>query len=418
MLKPEVIFIFPYSPTPWDGIRFGFDFFVHQQVWLSVLDLSALVPSRSDQGREFLHSPFIKKINSYAQFEDIVKAASLRGAIFIDCINGLAGLRYKTRHIFRIFKKYNSNYYVVELGSLPLHGTNQQKKMVNKIKKITQFAKLFKYVRWRLGNSYIDFKTRYFASHQLPKKIFVGKTELLNKYLKRYRLHDDIVTPIHSFDYDRYLDYQDRLQHPQHEKLLLPKRYAVFLDQALSNHSDFGKSISFKPVTAEKYAVSMKSAFDKIEALTGLEVVIAENPRAHYKDSEPFYGDRLMIRDKTLELVANSELVLAHNSTSINFAVLFDKPVLLLKTAEMLNAFGFNSLIDNMAHALNVKAVCVDEPGAMTTIDLQAFANWPRNYQTYMYKYVKTEGQIDKNTWQFVLDEIMENSKVIDVAGR
>lgn len=418
MLKKQIIYIFPYSLTAWDATRYGFDFMLAQGVELKVFDLSMLVSSRSDTGRKFLHTNYIKKISSYLELETVVRQAA-NTAIFIDCINGLAGLRWQSRHIFRLFKKYNIQYFIVEIGSLPLQVTINRKQIINKLKKALQIKKLFVFLQWKLGKSIVDWRARYFHHYQLPAKIFVGHTELLQSYLNRYNLTKDRIIPIHSFDYDRYLNYQNTQKHiiPDEgqvkldEEQVLPnndKGICVFLDQALIQHSDFGKSIGFCPVTAQKYFPSINKFFDKLEKLTGLNIVIAVNPRTQYDKTPQIFGGRPLIKDKTLELVAQSSLVLVHNSTAVNFAVLFNKPILFLKTSEMLNAYGFTNLIDNMASALETKTVCIDHDDDVENAGLQDYTNWERNFSNYKYKYVMTKDLKNKTTWEIVLDELCE----------
>lgn len=407
MLKKQVVFIFPYSLTAWDATRYGFDFLLDQDIDLKVFDLSMLVSSRSDKGHEFLQTAYIKKISSYLELETEIRQRAST-AIFIDCINGLAGFRWQSRHIFKLFKKYNIQYFIVEIGSLPLQVKVNSKQIINKLKKVLQIKKLFIFLKWKLGKMLVDWQVKYFHQFQLPAKIFVGHTELLQSYLKRYNLGQDCIVPIHSFDYDRYLHYQNN-QTSQEQVMPNPnkdKGTCVFLDQALIQHSDFGKSISFCPVSAQKYFPSINKFFDKLEQLTGLNVVIAVNPRAQYDKTPNIFGDRLLIKDKTLELVAQSSLVLVHNSTAVNFAVLFNKPILLLKTTEMLNAYGFSTLIDNMASALGVKTICIDHDDDINNAGLHHFANWERNFSNYKYKYVMTKDLAHKTTWEFVLDEV------------
>lgn len=404
MIKKQIIFIFPYSLTAWDATRYGFQFLLSRNVDFKVFDLSNLISSRSDTGRIFLKDAYIKKIVSYAELESEVALAA-KEAVFIDCINGLAGLRWQSRKIFRLFKKYNVEYFIVEIGSLPLQVAVNGKQMMNKLKKALHFKKLWAFLQWKLGRIVVDLLARYFNRYQLPAKIFVGHTEMLQSYLNRYGLTKDCVIPIHSFDYDRYLTYQK-----QNEKVPVigekNKGICVFLDQGLVQHSDFGKSISFCPVTSEKYFPSMKKFFDKIESLTGLRVVIAVNPRVPYDNSPQIFGARPLIKDKTLELVAESSLVIAHNSTAVNFAVLFNKPILFVKTHEMLNAYGFANLLDNMAKALGAKTVCIDHDHDMEKVAVKDYASWQTNFTDYKYKYVMTKDLANKITWEFVLDQL------------
>ena len=62
------------------------------------------------------------------------------------------------------------------------------------------------------------------------------------------------------------------------------------------------------------------------------KILIASHPRADYSRKNPFLN-REIIKNKTIELVDNADIVLAHTSTSISFAVLFKSEALDCKLA-------------------------------------------------------------------------------------
>jgi hypothetical protein len=70
----------------------------------------------------------------------------------------------------------------------------------------------------------------------------------------------------------------------------------------------------------------------------------------------------------------------------------------------MRNTFGFRSLIHNMANALGVQKVCIDNEKAVQSLDLQHYTTWQRNFSQYKHKYVMTKDIADKTTWEFVMD--------------
>jgi hypothetical protein len=392
----SLIYIFPYSPTAWDAKKFGFDFFLQSGLDFQVFDLSALISSRVDTGVAYLQGDYIKKIPSYSALEqEIIKTAAT--AVYIDGINGING-----RHIYRLFKKYNVQYYAVEVGSLPILSQPGAKNFLNKIKKIIDFKKLRSYLRWRAGKLLTYWQWKYLSFYQLPAKVFVGNSDLLDHFLNKYRITQSNVVPIHSFDYDRYLA-QHRLAEQQP---LVEGKFCVFLDQMLATHTDFGKSVSFSPVTASEYLPSLNHFFDQIEKRTGLQVVIAASPRSQYEKTPEIFGHRLVIKDKTLELVAQSSMVLLHTTTAVSFAVLYDKPILLLKTWEMTNAPGYGNLLNNMARALNITPVCIDDTADVAKLDLENYASWQREYDDYKYKYVKTKNVSDKLTWEILMAQL------------
>jgi hypothetical protein len=409
--KTELIFIFPYALTAWDAIKFGLPALQKGALTLRVLDLSALICTRASHGVPLLQESYITKIHSYAQLATVL-AATARTAIYIDNINGINGFQWQGRRIFELFKQYNVDYCIVEVGSLPILNSGKTN-LFSKLKKMVHVKKVFAYAKWKLGKHLAHYQWQQ-QRYQLPKKIFIGNSDMLNNYLERYQLDATLVVPIHSFDYDRYLTYL-RENPPQLKQAT--ERTCVFLDQMLATHSDFGKNVSFSPVTAAKYIPSLNRFFDMIEAKLGLKIIIAASPRSNYEATPAIFGNRTIIKDKTLELVANSSLVLMHTTTAVSFPVLFDKPIMLLKTAEMVNAHGFANLLDNMARALNLTPINIDDEAALAQVDFENYASRERHYDNYKYKYVMSQQAKANTIAELLLEEFTHTSGIAQEFG-
>jgi hypothetical protein len=385
-LRQDLIFIFPYALTAFDATKFGLPTLHKSNLNLRVLDLSALICTRSSAGGSLLQEDYITKINSYDELAKVL-AETADSAIYIDNINGINGFQWQSRRIFQLFKQFNVRYCIVEVGSLPILNTGNHH-IVNKLKKIFHFKKLWAYVKWKTGKTLVYYQWKFLRRYQLPEKIFCGNSDMLNYYLAQYHLNAAQVVPVHSFDYDRYLTY---LRHNPVNKNTDAEKTCVFLDQMLATHSDFGKNVSFSPVTAAKYIPSLNRFFAIIEQKLGLKIIIAASPRSNYEDTPGIFGNRTIIKDNTLELVANSSLVLMHSSTAVSFPVLFDKPIMLLKTAEMVNAPGYTNFLNNMARSLELEPVMIDDDAQLAKIDWENYQRWPRHYDNYKYKYVMTK---------------------------
>jgi hypothetical protein len=383
--RQDLIFIFPYALTAFDAIKFGLPTLQQSQFNLRVLDLSALICTRSVGSAPLLKESYIKKIFSYAELESEL-AATAKKAIYIDNINGINGFQWQGRRIFQLFKKYNVKYCLVEVGSLPILNTGHNQ-LLNKFKKLLNVKKVWAYLKWKTGKSLVYYQWKFLQAYQLPEKIFSGNSEMLNYYLGKYQFSAENVVPIHSFDYDRYLTYIRSAVHDTNTS----EKTCVFLDQMLATHVDFGKSVSFSPVTAAKYLPSLNRFFDLIETKLGLKIIIAASPRSNYEATPGIFGNRTIIKDKTLELVANSSLVLMHTSTAVSFPVLFDKPIMILKTAEMENAHGYTNFLDNMARSLGLEPILIDNEPVIDNVDMEKYLTRERNYDNYKYKYVMSK---------------------------
>jgi hypothetical protein len=85
--------------------------------------------------------------------------------------------------------------------------------------------------------------------------------------------------------------------------------------------------------TVNTYYPAIRSFFDDFEKRTGMRVVIALHPRIIIsKELVRQYGDREVILKNTSRLVKNSKMVIVQNSTSMNFAVLWKIPLLIITT--------------------------------------------------------------------------------------
>lgn len=109
------------------------------------------------------------------------------------------------------------------------------------------------------------------------------------------------------------------------ESIVGEERYAVFLDIYITNHPDFRLSTNTAHFDPNVYFKFLNDFFTYIENKYQLKVVIAAHPKANYTNE---FGDRLVLKNKTKELVKDCSLVLSHGSLSINFATLYKKPII------------------------------------------------------------------------------------------
>ena len=71
--------------------------------------------------------------------------------------------------------------------------------------------------------------------------------------------------------------------------------------------------------------------------------------------------DRKFIFDKTIDLIYNSKLIIAHNSTAINFAILFNKPIILLNFRILDSLALINSKVtESFTDELSIQKIDID----------------------------------------------------------
>lgn len=152
---------------------------------------------------------------------------------------------------------------------------------------------------------------------------------------------------INSFDYNffKYINKDDEL---------MKEDYIVYIDQYFPYHPD-SMIVGGKVIPAETFYSTLNLFFDVIENRTRKKVVIAAHPKAlKYKESD-FFDGRKVFYNKTCTLVKNAKLVLAHSSTSIYFAIMCYKPIILLNTSLFMNyASEHDLLIHSLATRFNL----------------------------------------------------------------
>jgi hypothetical protein len=194
---------------------------------------------------------------------------------------------------------------------------------------------------------------------------------------------------INSIDYDDYLRF-DKLEN----KPVIDKDYLVFIDQNLPYHLDFIRNNEKPYVSAQNYYASLNKFFDFVENKTNKEIVIALHPNSaknHQFNKKTFLG-------KTMNLIKFSEGVILHSSTAVSFAIIYNKPICMIETDEIVNSkmHSFNILMSNI---LKVPLFNIDRSSN--------FEFLIGNYETYKNKY------ISKNNKDLSMEIILRNIDVV-----
>lgn len=239
----------------------------------------------------------------------------------------------------------------------------------------------------------------FFFSDNLLIGGLAGKGLAAAKYTGR-------LIPNHSFDYDTYLTLKD-------EPAAQDKPFAVFVDQNYVYHPDI-EFLGLKPfVTESVYYAALEIFFADFESKAGMQVVIAAHPRSRYDLHPDIFKGRPLYQGRTAELIRNSHFVLLHQSNSVSYAVLWNKPVLFLATNEINESFMIHSLnefckffsktplnIDNYTDQELSQQILEPVPG--------------RVYSEYINQFLRYPGSPDKFFWEIYADFLLaEEEKLL-----
>lgn len=383
-IKRVIFFVeSPFNQRDYD--RFGIDILQKNGLEVEVWDFTP-----------FLHPQVIEKVkvpdpinwkncHSFLTWNDAFSAIlKLPHSCLIVCL-----IRYqlKSFSVYRAISRSKLPYCVFIANALP--SIDRKKSAIdlfNNLKKITPY-KIMNAVFVRIPHKYMEI--------QPASIILAGGAKLININYPVTKKTETLW--MHTLDYDIYLKLH-------HDNVQRDINVGVFLDEYLPFHPDYINMGVSAPATPKEYYPLLCKLFDFIESESGVHIVIAAHPRSDYERHPDYFGERPVIRGKTVELVRKSRFVIAHSSTSINFAVLFHKPIIFITSNKLQQSF-MGPQIEQMASQLGKETINID--------NLPAKVNWEKElsinedaYMNYKHYYIKKTGSDELPFWQILANLI------------
>jgi hypothetical protein len=402
MIK-NLIFVVFWPTTAFEEKKWCLNFLRQQGFTVEIYDLTYLLNSKAIARHPVegvLQNNYIIKIKNYIELDERIRQSSST-SVFIDYMVNYSDIDMKTEKVFRILKRHKAKYIFISSGALPLASESIKYKdrvylLLKKLQKASNPIKLTNFIARKI----ILLLTRHTGLYPLPYKIFGGDSDMLNQYILKRSIDKSHIVPIHSFDYDFYLDYMNSVNYmvPEYDQT------CVYLDEAITHHPDDVLN-NIKPIDEISYYASMNRLFEKIETETNLRVIIAAHPRSKYEKINNVFKGRKIIENKTIELVAKSSMTVTHASTSISFPILLNKPILFTKTSGM-NVTGYSKLVDTMAASLGKEAIDIDDSISFDNLSFRQTDINANKYDEYTYKYIKAKNVGDLKVWEIIASEL------------
>jgi hypothetical protein len=208
----------------------------------------------------------------------------------------------------------------------------------------------------------------------------------------------------HSLDYDIFLSNESQINNVSNRTI--SKGYVLFLDEYQPFHSDYLYQKNPPKIDPIVYYRELDLLFALIEKKENCEVVIAAHPRSQYDKHPDYFKGRKCIKGETINLVKNSNYVILHMSTSISFAVLYNKPLVFIKSSIIEEWYG--PTIDFMAKLFSKFPISIDKKYTYSEIkkNLKIQLN---DYINYKEVYIKSPNSENIMSWQIFSNHI--NSK-------
>jgi hypothetical protein len=398
----KIIVIRDYPFNQLDYERFGIELLRNNGLKIEIWDITPCIHEKFKYQLVEEGPSNFKGLQIFKEKNEVVKAiSSLDNGCIINCF-----IEYSLRtfFVFRAISKQQINYCVYEMVSFPnlFPIQNSYIERIASILKKSNSLKFKEIIQHILNKTLLKY---FFLFGIAPASIvLLGGDKSTGSSLFPV---DKTTTRLwtHSLDYDIYL--QDKT-----ELIDSCKKTGVFLDEYLPFHPDsYYMGIEF-PISPENYYPKVCNFFNILEKNMNVRIVIAAHPKSDYENLPDYFHGRTLIKGETARLVRESSFVIVHASTSLDFAVLYNKPILFLTTED----------IQKMNSGKNLKGLAITVIAAELgkkpiNIDHLSGFNWEKemvvNHEAYLrFKdhYIKKQGTPEKPMWEIFYSYIQQKN--------
>lgn len=386
--RRKIIFPIEFIFTDRDFSRFGVDLLECRGLSVEVWDFSPLFKPRYFRNNQHLTSKFaitVKEINTKKQAYSLLNKLNDEDVIMsISSISSDNYFFYKEINKRKICLGFFQGAYLPQISN--------DKSLFNSILfnlNLRVFGKIF-------------YKINSFFKNYLRIKIKADFVVTIG--LKHEKEASNIfyisekysLIKSHSLDFDKFIIHEQQKRKKIENKS--ESEFIVFLDEAVTHHSDYDHSGTVPDCDEKVYYKEIINFFDLIEKEMGINVVIAAHPKSDYENKGDLFNHRKIIYGKTEELVSNSKLVLLHASTSVNFAIIYRKPLIYLTSLSY--STELRRKINLRASVLNISPITLP----LNERDSISFSSNFEKYEDYFKNYIKYPGSANKLFWDTFCD--------------
>ena len=294
------------------------------------------------------------------------------------------------------FKKFKKILIIGEISATPKNEFFKEFLYFYERDKIFLMKKIFMFCFYKFFKTFLNF-----INFNKPSFIFVDNSKYYEMFKKKN------YSNIYKYDNENYSQYL------KSSKQIKNKKYIVFLDQDFDHNFEFSlRKVKLSKFDSKLYWKKIDFFFSKLEKhfKYKYKIVIAAHHRRPKKD---YPIKRKFIYNNTKNLVRDSFLVLGHHSLSINYAIFFNKPILLLNTKIFnLHTFTRKNSINVLKKKLGLKVMSIDNKISFNKKFLERiFLIDKKRYIPYFNRYLgfnfnETKGQ----KWD-VISEVLAKNK-------
>lgn len=372
------IFIFEYEPSSTDIERWGVKELIIKSERVVFVNAINIFGKKNTSVNERIYDCF--RPETKEELIEYIESFDKKTKIIFTSLHNL--------HLPSLIRKINRLGYEtigLQLGIIPTSKKCRPSTLKDLVKALLKSS----ITRWLIRSYY---------NHHIDYLVCSGKKgfeDVSSIYLPRVKK----VIKAHSLDYQKHLNSLEI----SHDSLHIG-RYAVFLDQNLTNHIDDKlNGLDFSHLSVP-YFDKMNKFFAYLESTLSLEVIILLHPSSNTEELRKAFSNRKVYKGASEHWVKNASLCFCHASTSVAYAVLNDVPVIFLDSKELRfveNSYG-NYLQEAFSNELNAKVIPVDKQG-----DYNETSLFPKiddeAYRDYIDKYINCSMGHDGSFWDKVI---------------
>ncbi len=196
------------------------------------------------------------------------------------------------------------------------------------------------------------------------------------------------IIETHCLNYDNYLNLKSK---PEDLKY---KDSIVYLDQDYEGNYTYALEDETHPTNKDDHWKSLNNLFDKLSIQFNKKIIIAAHPRRDRKAG--INTPHQVIFDETANLIRNAFLIIGHDSISLEYAIMFNKPVMFI-TTNQIQKDKQSLWIKKFADEFGKEPVNIDNPVNLNDNKILSFDK--NIYNRYLERYIKTPNSYNGNFW-------------------
>lgn len=396
----KLLCLFVKNPfTQRDIERMGIEY-LEQHFEVRILDCTPwLMPQAlATRGGASLMRQNLYLINSLSELKDALKDSS--AGIAIDYVGQFS---LKAILLFQLLKKRGFKLVVLDSGAYP---SPRKGELIGLSKSKVIRAIQSGYVQRGLKTLTRRMLLRILPDQSPDYALVSGTSWMANP--RFYRAVKKIAA--HSFDYEKYLRVRAAPPSRNFE-------YAVYLDENIAGHEDNAELGYATPASENSFFGALNKFFTDFESASGTPVLVAGYPTECPEAHSSLFGNRKIIYGETAELIRNAQVVFAHASTAISFAVLWRRPIVFLTSDEISGSWYYPWI--EAPHKILKSPIANIDSDVQTQCNADEWQKIDQNaYQQYEETYIKSQGSPEISLWAIFKDAMLEAEMAADALAK